>query len=79
MALTATATSDVRDEIIQQLQLSRPKRFVAGFDRPNIRYQVQAKVDAKRQLLAFLSDYRGDAGIIYCMSRGRKLSQPLNG
>tara|TARA_B110000444_G_C18820972_1_gene587701 strand:+ start:130 stop:1926 length:1797 start_codon:yes stop_codon:yes gene_type:complete len=69
MALTATATSDVRDEIIQQLQLSRPKRFVAGFDRPNIRYQVQAKVDAKRQLLAFLSDYRGDAGIIYCMSR----------
>jgi len=69
MALTATATSDVRDEIIQQLQLSRPKRFVAGFDRPNIRYQVQVKVDAKRQLLAFLSDYRGDAGIIYCMSR----------
>ena len=69
MALTATATSDVRDEIIQQLQLSRPERFVAGFDRPNIRYQVQAKVDAKRQLLAFLNDYRGDAGIIYCMSR----------
>ena len=69
MALTATATSDVRDEIIQQLQLSRPKRFVAGFDRPNIRYQVQVKVDAKRQLLSFLSDYRGDAGIIYCMSR----------
>ena len=69
MALTATATSDVRDEIIQQLQLSRPKRFVAGFDRPNIRYQVQVKVDAKRQLLTFLSDYRGDAGIIYCMSR----------
>lgn len=69
MALTATATSDVRDEIIQQLQLSRPKRYSAGFDRPNIRYQVQVKVDAKRQLLAFLSDYRGDAGIIYCMSR----------
>jgi len=69
MALTATATSDVRDEIIQQLQLSRPERFVAGFDRPNIRYQVQAKVDAKRQLLAFLNDYRGDAGIIYCLSR----------
>jgi len=69
MALTATATSDVRTEIVAQLRLDTPRRFIAGFDRPNIRYEVRAKVDAKRQLLAFLSDYRGAAGIVYCMSR----------
>jgi ATP-dependent DNA helicase RecQ len=69
MALTATATSEVRAEIIEQLRLVAPQRFIAGFDRPNIRYQVQSKVDAKRQLLGFLAGRRGDAGIVYCMSR----------
>ena len=69
MALTATATAEVRDEIIAQLQLNDPARFVAKFDRPNIRYEVQAKVDAKRQLLNFLADHRAAAGIVYCMSR----------
>lgn len=69
MALTATATSEVRAEIIEQLRLVEPQRFIAGFDRPNIHYQVQSKVDAKRQLLGFLADRRGDAGIVYCMSR----------
>ncbi len=69
MALTATATAEVREEIIEQLRLANPHRFIAGFDRPNIRYEVQAKVDAKRQLASFLSDYKDSAGIIYCMSR----------
>ena len=69
MALTATATSEVRSEIAEQLRLLNPLRFIAGFDRPNIRYQVQSKVDTKRQLLTLLGDYRDDAGIIYCMSR----------
>ncbi len=69
MALTATATAQVRAEIIERLALVKPAQFVAGFDRPNIRYLVQSKVDAKRQLLEFLSDRRDDAGIVYCMSR----------
>ena len=69
MALTATATAQVRTEIIERLALVEPALFVAGFDRPNIRYLVQSKIDAKRQLLEFLSDRRGDAGIVYCMSR----------
>ncbi len=69
MALTATATSDVRTEIVEQLRLVDPLRFVAGFDRPNIRYQVQNKLDAKQQLLSFLQDRGGEAGIVYCMSR----------
>jgi ATP-dependent DNA helicase RecQ len=69
MALTATATAMARTDIIERLALVEPKRFIASFDRPNIRYLVQSKVDAKRQLLAFLESHRGDAGIIYCMSR----------
>jgi ATP-dependent DNA helicase RecQ len=69
MALTATATTEARAEILDRLNLNNPETFVAGFDRPNIRYLVQSKVDAKRQLLNFLASHSGDAGIIYCMSR----------
>lgn len=69
MALTATATTQARDEIVERLALNDPGRFIAGFDRPNIRYMVQSKVDARRQLLGFLSDHRGEPGIVYCMSR----------
>lgn len=69
MALTATATANARAEIVERLELIDAKRFVAGFDRPNIRYLVQSKLDAKRQLFGFLSDHQGDAGIVYCMSR----------
>jgi ATP-dependent DNA helicase RecQ len=69
MALTATATVKAQADIIERLRLDNPARFVASFDRPNIRYLVQAKLDAKRQLLEFLSAHRGRAGIVYCMSR----------
>jgi ATP-dependent DNA helicase RecQ len=69
LALTATATSRVREEIVSRLELNDPKRFVAPFDRPNIRYQVQPKLDPRRQLLDFLSVHRGEAGIVYCLSR----------
>lgn len=69
MALTATATERVRTEIIERLRLVETKRFVAGFDRPNIRYLVQTKLEAKRQLLDFLAGHSGEAGIVYCLSR----------
>jgi ATP-dependent DNA helicase RecQ len=69
MALTATATAQARDEIVERLELNEAERFVAGFDRPNIRYMVQSKRDAKRQLSDFLSAHRGNSGIVYCMSR----------
>ena len=71
MALTATATRQLREEIVERLALDDPGRFIASFDRPNIRYFVHSKADAKRQLLSFLADRRGDAGIVYCMSRKR--------
>jgi ATP-dependent DNA helicase RecQ len=69
MALTATATAPTRREIVERLELRDPRIFVGSFDRPNIRYLVQAKSDARRQLLQFLSGHRNAAGIVYCLSR----------
>ncbi len=69
MALTATATGRTRSEIVDGLDLTDPDIFIAPFDRPNIRYSVQPKTDAKAQLLRFLQAHRGDAGIVYCLSR----------
>lgn len=69
MALTATATALTREEIIQRLALTDAETLVSNFDRPNIRYQVQAKTDANKQLEQFLTRHRNEAGIIYCLSR----------
>ena len=71
MALTATATPPTRDEIVARLELDAPAVFTASFDRPNIRYHVQAKSDARRQLLRFLDNHRGEAGIVYCLARNK--------
>jgi len=71
MALTATATAATREEIVARLELRDPRIFVGGFDRPNIRYLVQAKTDARRQLLQFLANHRNEAGIVYCLSRNK--------
>ncbi len=69
MALTATADERTRDEIVARLALTDPIRFTGGFDRPNIRYSVGVKTDARRQLLEFLAPHRDEAGIVYCLSR----------
>ncbi|HEB28141.1 MAG TPA: DNA helicase RecQ [Porticoccus sp.] len=70
IALTATADARTRSEIINRLDLSEARQFIAGFDRPNIRYRIALKHNAKQQLLRFLKDeHATDAGIIYCLSR----------
>ncbi len=69
MALTATADPRTRKEIGERLELDQPGLFVSGFDRPNIRYTVQPKTDARKQLLRFLTPHRDNSGIVYCMSR----------
>ncbi len=75
IALTATADALTRREICQRLGLEHAKIFVTGFDRPNICYRVVEKNNARKQLLDFLSqEHRGDAGIIYCLSR-RKVEE----
>ena len=71
VALTATADARTQTEIIERLALYQPQVFVSSFDRPNIRYVVQEKGEAKAQLLQFLQDYKGQAGIVYCMTRNR--------
>jgi len=69
IALTATADAPTRKEIVERLALESARQFVASFDRPNIRYRVVQKHEPRKQLLEFLTDHEGDAGIIYCLSR----------
>ena len=75
IALTATADDHTRADIVERLALGGARQFVASFDRPNIRYTIVEKDDAKKQLLAFIRDeHDGDAGIVYCQSR-RKVEE----
>jgi ATP-dependent DNA helicase RecQ len=70
IALTATADAPTRAEIVAQLALENAQQFVSSFDRPNIRYHVTVKNNARQQLLHFLeTEHADDAGIIYCLSR----------
>ncbi|MEY2487889.1 MAG: ATP-dependent helicase RecQ [Verrucomicrobiota bacterium] len=69
MALTATATERVRGDIVKQLKLHEPRRYVASFNRPNLSYRVVAKTSAYDQTLAFVQSRPNDSGIIYCASR----------
>ncbi|MFN7894683.1 MAG: DNA helicase RecQ [Cyanobacteriota bacterium] len=71
LALTATADPRTREEIRERLQLQQDRVFLASFDRPNIRYLLRDKDEARSQLLAFLADRRGEAGIVYARSRSR--------
>lgn len=70
VALTATADAPTRAEIISQLALENAAQFISSFDRPNIRYHVTIKDNARQQLLTFIErEHPNDAGIIYCLSR----------
>ena len=75
IALTATADAPTRAEIIERLKLEEARQFVSSFDRPNIRYRVTQKANARQQLESFLErEHANDAGIIYCLSR-RKVEE----
>jgi ATP-dependent DNA helicase RecQ len=69
MALTATATTRVRDDIIRQLHLKDPSVHVASFNRPNLTYRVIPKSQAYRQILDFVRARPKESGIVYCFSR----------
>jgi ATP-dependent DNA helicase RecQ len=69
IALTATADPPTQREIAERLQLETARRFVSSFDRPNIRYTVVQKESSSQQLRDFLAAHRGEAGIVYCLSR----------
>ncbi|NRB38295.1 MAG: RecQ family ATP-dependent DNA helicase, partial [Pseudomonadales bacterium] len=70
IALTATADEQTQKDILLRLDIQHAKTFVAGFDRPNIRYHIHDKNNARSQLLRFIRTEHGeDAGIVYCLSR----------
>ena len=69
MALTATATERVRQDIVEQLALYDGAQFVSGFDRANLTYRVQRRSGAWEALLGLLNERRGQSAIVYCFSR----------
>jgi ATP-dependent DNA helicase RecQ len=69
MALTATATGRVREDIVNHLHLADPAIVIGSFNRHNLTYRVIPKDKPYRQVLAFLQSRPGDSGIIYCSSR----------
>jgi ATP-dependent DNA helicase RecQ len=71
IALTATADPQTREDIVRVLGLGRARRFVAGFDRPNIRYTVREKHQPAEQLARFLELHGNESGIVYALSRKR--------
>lgn len=80
LALTATATERVRGDIDRALELRNPQHFVAGFNRPNLRYSVFQKRDAFKQLLDWCGARASDSGIVYTQSRNsaEQLAARLN-
>ncbi|MEO5917320.1 MAG: DNA helicase RecQ [Luteolibacter sp.] len=69
LALTATATERVREDIVRQLELRDPSVFLASFNRPNLKYQVIAKAGAAAQVCNFANARPDESGIVYCQSR----------
>jgi len=68
-AYTATATEQVRHDIVEQLRLESPDVLVGSFDRPNLVYKVQRRTDRVAQVCAVLDRHRGESGIVYCIRR----------
>ena len=73
IALTATADTPTRNEIIERIALHEARIFNSGFDRPNIRYRISENSgNAREHLLRFiLNEHEGETGIVYCLSRKR--------
>lgn len=69
MALTATATERVREDIVEQLQLRNTAVHVAGFNRPNLTYRVEHKDSPFSQIIGLVNRRQRDSGIVYCSSR----------
>ncbi|MET3663051.1 DNA helicase RecQ [Aquamicrobium ahrensii] len=69
MALTATADEPTRAEILMHLNIAENDAFIAGFDRPNIRYAIEEKDNPRAQLKDFLRRHEGESGIVYCLSK----------
>jgi ATP-dependent DNA helicase RecQ len=70
VALTATADATTRKEILARLKLDSARTFISSFDRPNIRYRIAERDNARKQLLQFIrEEHTGHSGIVYCFTR----------
>jgi ATP-dependent DNA helicase RecQ len=69
VAFTATADAATRSDILQKLFSRPPALFVHGFDRPNLRLAMQAKIGGRKQVGDFVKNHAGQSGIVYCASR----------
>ncbi|MEM8938830.1 MAG: DNA helicase RecQ [Bacteroidota bacterium] len=69
IALTATATPKVQLDIQKNLSMDNAKLFKSSFNRTNLYYEVRPKKNAKKQLIKFVKNHKGESGIIYCLSR----------
>ncbi len=69
LALTATATENVRKDIILNLKMKNPAIFISSFNRKNIFLEVQPKKNSQSQIVDYLKKHDGESGIIYCFSR----------
>ena len=79
-AYTATATAQVREDMIEELELSGPEVLVGSFDRPNLSYKIMLRDGGTDQMATIMDRHRDESGIIYCISRRdvEKTSEQLN-
>jgi ATP-dependent DNA helicase RecQ len=68
-AYTATATEQVRHDIVEQLHLDNPEMLIGSFDRPNLVYKIRRRTNKVKQVCTVLDRHKGESGIIYCIRR----------
>lgn len=69
IALTATATPKVRQDIMKNLKINDGKLFLNSFNRKNLFYEIRPKKDVAKQIIQYISQRKGESGIVYCLSR----------
>ncbi|MCB9188820.1 MAG: DNA helicase RecQ [Flavobacteriales bacterium] len=69
LALTATADKATREDIVTQLNLQDPNRFISSFNRPNLYLEVRPGQDRIKQIISFINQRQNESGIVYCLSR----------
>ena len=77
IALTATATPKVQSDIVKNLGIQDAKVFKSSFNRPNLYYEVRDKVEPEKDIIKYIKQNPGKAGIIYCLSR-KKVEELAN-
>ncbi|MBL0128981.1 MAG: DNA helicase RecQ [Flavobacteriales bacterium] len=80
IALTATATEKVQEDILKNLDIPNATVYKASFNRPNLNYEIRPKKDVGREIIRFIKQHNGKSGIIYCLSRKKveEMAQMLN-